>query len=173
MSAESNSVAVDLQVACDVDQLPSQAEIRAWLQAAFRAGSRQHAGHFDVSVRIVDEGESRQLNLRYRQQDEATNVLAFPAGSAGEISGLPEDEVQALGDLVICGPLVEQEAAQQGKAIAGHWGHLLVHGMLHLLGYDHQTSGGAAEMETMEKRILAERGVADPYRGAEHDQLQC
>lgn len=173
MLAESNSVSVDLQVACEVEHLPSQAEFRAWLEAAFRADSRHNAGRFDVSVRVVDEEESRQLNQRYRQQDKATNVLAFPAGNPDEISGLPQGEVQSLGDLVICGPLVEQEAVAQEKGVAGHWGHLLVHGMLHLLGYDHETTGEAAEMETLEIRILADRGVADPYRSAEHHQLQC
>ncbi len=161
---ESRSVSVELQVASRVDSIPMKAEVQSWLEQAFQVGSRDTSRQCEVAVRIVDEEESRKLNKQFRQQDEATNVLAFPAGSPDGITGLPEDEIQALGDLVICGPLVEEEAAEQGKTTASHWGHLLVHGMLHLLGYDHQTSSQAAEMEAMEKQLLADRGVDDPYR---------
>ena len=159
------NISVDLQVACQVESVPQQTEVQSWLEQAYQAGTRDDSGQRDVSVRIVGENESRMLNMQYRQQDKPTNVLAFPAAGPEEISDLPDDAIQPLGDLVICGPLVEQEAAQQGKSAAGHWGHLLVHGMLHLLGYDHETSGQAAEMESMEKRILANRGVEDPYLG--------
>ncbi|MFQ5981851.1 MAG: rRNA maturation RNase YbeY [Woeseiaceae bacterium] len=154
------NVSVDLQVACRVDSVPLEIEVRSWLEQAYLAGGRDTPRQCDVAVRIVDEDESRKLNNRFRRQDKATNVLAFPA----EIGGLPADEVRPLGDLVICGPLVEREAQDQGKSPAGHWGHLLVHGMLHLLGYDHQTTSQAAEMETMERRILADCGFEDPYR---------
>jgi probable rRNA maturation factor len=161
---ESRSVSVELQVACQVDSIPLKAEVQSWLEQAFQAGSGDTSRQYEVAVRIVDEEESRKLNKQFRQQDKATNVLAFPAGSPDGITGLPEHEIQALGDLVICGPLVEEEAEEQGKTPASHWGHLLVHGMLHLLGYDHQTSSQAAEMEAMEKQLLADRGVEDPYR---------
>jgi probable rRNA maturation factor len=157
-------ISVDLQVACAVDSVPSEAEVRAWLEQAYGLGGRGVSGQCDVSVRIVGEDESRTLNKQYRQQDKPTNVLAFPAGSPDELSGLPDDVVHALGDLVICGPLVEREAEDQGKSAAGHWGHLLVHGMLHLLGYDHESPNQATEMEAMEKRILADRGFEDPYQ---------
>jgi len=153
-------VSVDLQIACRVDSVPQQAEVHAWLEQAYQVGSQNASTRCDVSVRIVDEDESRQLNNQYRQQDKATNVLAFPA----EPVGLPDDESDLLGDLVICGPLVEREAKEQGKSTAGHWGHLLVHGMLHLLGYDHETSSQAAEMEDMERKILSARGIDDPYQ---------
>ena len=153
-------ISVDLQIACRVDSVPKEAEVRSWLQQAYRAGSTNASRRCDVSVRIVNEDESRQLNNQYRQQDKATNVLTFPAAAVG----LPEDEAELLGDLVICGPLVEREAEEQGKSAAGHWGHLLVHGMLHLLGYDHETSSQAAEMEDMERKILADRGIDDPYQ---------
>ena len=155
------NITVDLQVACQVDSSPRETEVQTWLEDTYQAGKTDARRQSDVSVRIVDEDESRKLNKQYRQQDKPTNVLAFPAS----LVGLPDDEHDLLGDLVICGPLVEQEAAEQGKSAAGHWGHLLVHGMLHLLGYDHETSGQAAEMESMEKRILANRGVEDPYLG--------
>ncbi len=158
------NISVDLQIACQVESAPREAEVRSWLEHAYQAGNPNASRHGDVSVRIVDENESRQLNNQYRYQDKATNVLAFPAGSPDEFGVFPEDEAQPLGDLVICGPLVEQEAEDQGKSPASHWGHLLVHGMLHLLGYDHQTSSQAEEMETMEKKILAERGFEDPYQ---------
>lgn len=161
---ESRSVSVDFQVACEVDSIPMKAEVHAWLEQAFQAGARNTSRQCEVAVRIVGKAESRKLNKQFRQQDEATNVLAFPAGSPDGMTGLPEDEIRALGDLVICGPLVEAEAEEQGKSPASHWGHLLVHGMLHLLGYDHQTSSQAAEMETMEKQLLADRGFEDPYR---------
>ena len=155
------NISVDLQVACQVDSIPRQTEVQTWLEDTYQAGKTNARRPSDVSVRVVDEDESRKLNKQYRQQDKPTNVLAFPAS----LVGLPHDEHDLLGDLIICGPLVEQEAAEQGKSAAGHWGHLLVHGMLHLLGYDHETSGQAAKMESMEKRILANRGVEDPYLG--------
>jgi probable rRNA maturation factor len=157
-------ISVDLQVACQVDSIPAEIEVRSWLEKAYEAGRPNASGQCDVSVRIVNEKEIRTLNRQYRQQDMPTNVLAFPAGSPDEFAGLPVDVAQPLGDLVICGPVVEREAEDQGKNPASHWGHLLVHGMLHLLGYDHETSGQAAEMETMEKRILADRGYEDPYQ---------
>lgn len=162
--ARSKSVTVELQVACQVDSLPPEAEVRSWLDQAFQAGSRLAAGRYDVAVRIVDEDESRLLNKRYRQRDEPTNVLAFQADGPDGIIGQPHGTVRPLGDLVICAALVEREAEKQGKNLAGHWGHLLVHGMLHLLGYDHDTARKTAEMETMERQILADRGFGDPYR---------
>ena len=158
------TISVDLQIACPVESAPQEAEVHSWLEQAFQAGNPNASRQCDVSVRIVDENESRQLNNQYRQQDRATNVLAFPAGSPDEFGALPEDATQPLGDLVICGPLVEQEAEDQGKSPAGHWGHLLIHGMLHLLGYDHETSSQASEMEKMEIKILAERGFENPYQ---------
>jgi len=90
-----------------------------------------------------------------------TNVLSFRAAA---IKGLPADVAQVLGDIVICAAVVNNEAAEQGKAIDDHWAHMLVHGTLHLLGYDHETDDDAAEMEDIETRILTENGVADPYR---------
>ncbi|MFQ6005817.1 MAG: rRNA maturation RNase YbeY [Woeseia sp.] len=153
-------LSVDLQVACPVDSVPPESELSSWLAQAYLVGGGNTKRQCEVAVRIVDENESRELNRRYRQRDKATNVLAFPA----DVSGLPKSQVRPLGDLVICGPLVEKEAKDQGKSPAGHWGHLLVHGMLHLMGYVHRSSGQAAEMEAVEKRILADRGYGDPYR---------
>ncbi len=154
------NISVDLQIACQVDSVPQEAEVQAWLEQALQTGKPHASKRCDVSVRIVDEDESRQLNKQYRQQNRATNVLAFPAA----VVGVPKDEAELLGDLVLCGPLVEQEAEEQGKSPASHWGHLLIHGMLHLLGYDHETESQAVEMETMERKILADRGIEDPYQ---------
>ena len=102
------------------------------------------------------------MNNQYRRQDKATNVLSFPAVGMGQ-SNLPAELSQSLGDIVICGPVVEREAAEQNKDIASHWAHLLVHGALHLLGYDHETDADADVMEKLETRILAARGIDDPY----------
>jgi len=112
-------------------------------------------------VRLVDTDEIRSLNREYRRKDKATNVLSFPAAA---IEGLPTDVAQVLGDVVVCATVVNEEAAEQGKAIEDHWAHMLVHGTLHLLGYDHEADDDAAEMEGIETRILTENGLADPYR---------
>jgi probable rRNA maturation factor len=115
-------------------------------------------------VRIVDERESRALNYRFRGKDRPTNVLAFPAADGDGIAGLPDDDTErALGDLAICGPIVEREAREQGKKPRDHWAHLLVHGTLHLLGHDHESENEAEAMERLEAEILAARGIDSPY----------
>lgn len=155
-------VNLELQQACSVASLPDTGEIRRWIEVAINATNDKDERACNVVVRIVDEGESRNLNYRYRMRDRATNVLAFPA-EEGAIPGLPPTRQRTLGDLAICGPVVEREALEQGKPAAGHWGHLLVHGTLHLLGYDHKTEVEAAEMERLEARIMADQGFDDPY----------
>ena len=102
----------------------------------------------------------RALNHEYRRINKATNVLSFPAG---EIAGLPGEAPRVLGDVVICATVVSEEAAAQGKQVADHWAHMLVHGMLHLLGYDHELDAEAVEMEGLETQVLASSGLADPY----------
>jgi len=113
----------------------------------------------EVSVKIVDEAEGRALNKQFREIDQATNVLSFPLLDAAMPAELP----LALGDIVICGPVVVREAIEQGKSNSDHWAHMLVHGALHLFGYDHETDEQAQEMETLEARILAQGGVNNPY----------
>ena len=156
------TVNLELQQACSVASLPDEGEIRRWIEAAIDATDDKDGRACDVLVRIVDEAESRSLNWRYRNRDRATNVLAFPADE-GTIPGLPPTRRRTLGDLAICGPVVEREAMRRGKPVDGHWGHLLVHGTLHLLGYDHKTEVGAAEMERLEAHIMANQGFDDPY----------
>ncbi len=148
------SVTVDLQLAEGAGDAPSQDRFEAWALAAV-AGRR---GECELSVRVVGSDESRELNRRYRDKDRPTNVLAFPADMP---PGPAED---LLGDLVICGDVVREEAAAQGKPEPNHWAHLVVHGTLHLLGYDHETQAGALEMEQLETAVLAGLGVPNPYQ---------
>lgn len=146
------SIDLDLQLAGEWDDLPERREFERWVAAALR--DRQEA---ELTVRIVGREESRELNSRYRSKDCATNVLSFPAG-------LPEGiDLPLLGDIVVCAPLVADEAAQQGKSLSDHWAHLVIHGVLHLLGYDHVQEAEALEMEALETDVLAGLGIDDPY----------
>ena len=141
---------------------PADERFRHWAEAALQG----RPGPMELTLRLVDEAESRRLNREYRGRDHPTNVLSFPFEVPSEI-GSP-----LLGDLVICAPLVAREAQEQGKPVEAHWAHLTVHGILHLLGHDHQDGQQAAEMEAREVAILTALGYADPYRppGAEHHE---
>ncbi|MBV6777222.1 rRNA maturation RNase YbeY [Xanthomonas euvesicatoria] len=139
--------------------LPSAVSFRKWVAAALKGRIREA----DLAVRVVDEKEGCSLNHHYRGKDYATNVLSFPAE-------LPEDlpkgiKLPLLGDLVICAPVVAREAAEQGKLLAAHYAHLTVHGTLHLLGWDHEDDKEAEAMEQLEREILADLGIDDPYAG--------
>jgi probable rRNA maturation factor len=147
-------------VASNAAGIPSDEEVRDRVTHAVQAVDP--AANVEVSVRIVDEAEMRNLNRDYRGMDKPTNVLAFPAGGAGF---LPPGEVPLLGDIVVCAGVVAREAEEQGKVPADHWTHMLVHGVLHLLGQDHTDDDEAQAMEALERRILAELGIADPYAG--------
>ena len=147
--------AVHLAYAAPRRSVPSPASFRRWVAAAL-AGAR-HRKPAELSVRIVGAREGRALNRRYRDRDYATNVLSFPAELPRGVSS------PLLGDLVICASVVAHEAREQHKAPRDHYAHLTVHGMLHLLGYDHQQEGEATRMETLETRILTSLGIADPY----------
>lgn len=148
---------LDLQIADGIDGLPEQADVERWITAAL-AGRRERAA---LGIRIVDEAEGRALNLRYRGLERPTNVLSFrfelPPGMSDEDTG------HLIGDLVICAPVVEREAAEQGKMPAAHWAHILVHGVLHLIGFDHLNDAEAAEMESLETTILGGLGFPPPY----------
>lgn len=158
---------VALQVAARRPWAPAPAAVRRWARVAHadglaalgaRARRAFPAGRAEVCVRIVGLAESRRLDRDYRGKDKPTNVLSFPAS--------PEERAVAgiLGDLVICAPVVAAEARTQGKAVAAHWAHMVVHGTLHLLGYDHAAPRQARAMERLEARILAGLGYPDPYR---------
>ena len=155
------SARVDVQRAAGEDSIPEDAFVIAWVERAITAA--REGAHAEVSVRIVDAGEMRALNRDYRGKDRPTNVLSFPAG---DLDGLPDDEPEPLGDIVVCASVVRDESAGQGKAIRDHWAHMLVHGALHLMGYDHEAEADAQAMEALETRILAAHGVDDPYGAA-------
>jgi len=135
--------------------VPSAASFRQWVNAALAGAKRRRQA--ELSIRIVDAAEGRELNRDYRGKDYATNVLSFPA----ELP--PGVQLPLIGDLAICAPVVAREAAEQGKPPRHHWAHMTVHGVLHLLGYDHMVDAEAEAMETLETRILAKLGIANPY----------
>ena len=151
------SVQVDVQFACSNDSVPAATDIAGWIRSAVAEVEVNEP--VEVSVRIVDEAEGRSLNRQYRDRDYATNVLSFPTGNTALPAGVP----RPLGDIVICGPVVQRELVEQGKTATDHWAHMLVHGTLHLLGFDHEADTEATKMEALEARILASRGVGDPY----------
>jgi probable rRNA maturation factor len=135
----------------------SGAPVAAYLKRCARAALADAVG--ELVIRIVDEPESAALNERFRMGQGPTNVLAFPPGD----EPLPVDADPLLGDIAICAPVVAREAAEQSKPPAAHWAHMVIHGCLHLLGYDHQEARQAATMEARERELLAGLGIGDPY----------
>lgn len=144
---------VDVQIATADENIPSEEDFRSWVAAALPADKINS----ELTIRVVGFDESRSLNAQYRQKDKPTNVLSFPS----ELP--PELQIPLLGDLVICAGVVEREALEQGKTLLAHWAHMVVHGTLHLLGYDHETDADAEVMEALETRILGTLGFPAPY----------
>jgi len=145
--------AVDVQYALAVEGLPEEDAIRQWVSLALPE-NKQTSG---LTVRVVDEAEMNALNRQYRGKDGATNVLSFPFEAVGGVTtGL-------LGDIVICAPVVASEAVAQDKPLQAHWAHMVIHGVLHLLGYDHHKDEDAHAMEALEIELLASLGYANPY----------
>ncbi len=134
--------------------IPAATSFRRWVAATLQQQRRRSA---ELSIRLVDSSEGRELNQQYRGKDYATNVLSFP------VELPPGIKLPLLGDLVICAPVVAREAAEQDKKRRDHYAHLTVHGVLHLLGQDHEIETDAERMEAIERRILAGLGIADPY----------
>jgi probable rRNA maturation factor len=151
------TIQVDIDVASSSVRLPSFGQMEQWISAALVDAPDFDHSNAEVSVYIVDEDESQELNLRFRQKDKPTNVLSFPADIP------PELDIPLLGDLVVCAPVVEREAEEQTKTLDAHWAHMLVHGTLHLLGYDHINDADAEEMEQLETQILQRLGFPAPY----------
>lgn len=147
------SIILDLQLASSAQDLPDAAQFQTWLDAAILPFQEQA----EVTIRVVDVIESQQLNLQYRGKDKPTNVLSFPFQCP------PGIELPLLGDLVICAEVVATEAAEQGKPLASHWAHMVVHGCLHLLGFDHINDADAEQMEAEEIQILQQLGISNPY----------
>ncbi|QYK04238.1 rRNA maturation RNase YbeY [Shewanella zhangzhouensis] len=147
-------LALDLQFAVNPGNLPSEAEFETWVRVALG----DTLDEAELTIRIVDADESQQLNRDYRGKDKPTNVLSFP------FEAPPGMELPLLGDLVICASVVENEALEQHKALEAHWAHMVVHGCLHLLGYDHIEDAEAEEMEALETTLLTGLGYPDPYK---------
>ena len=147
------AIILDLQLASSAAELPAETDIQQWLESAILPFQSEA----EVTVRIVDNNESQQLNFDYRGKDKPTNVLSFPFQCP------PGIELALLGDLVICAPVVAAEAAEQGKSLQAHWAHMVVHGSLHLLGFDHINDDDAQQMEAEEVTILQQLGFTNPY----------
>lgn len=145
-------VIVDVQQAVDA-AVPSEQQFHLWASAALA----ELAEDCELSIRLVSEAESAELNGTYRARNTPTNVLSFPFESPIPLTP------RLLGDLVLCVAVVEREAAEQNKKVEAHWAHLLVHGCLHLLGYDHLEDDEAERMEALEVRILQQLGIDNPY----------
>jgi len=149
-----NSIILDLQIVSENhENLPTEAQINQWLNVILPP----FMPNAELTIRIVDQAESQQLNHTYRQKNNPTNVLSFPFESPVEM------ETPLLGDLIICKQIIEQEAQEQHKSLTSHWAHMIVHGCLHLLGYDHIDDDEAEEMEGLEIEIMAELGFSNPY----------
>ena len=142
--------------------VPAAVSFRRWVAAALDGRIREA----DLAIRIVGNKEGRALNHHYRGKDYATNVLSFPVEIAEGVKMPKGVKMPLLGDLVICAPVVAREAKEQKKPLTAHYAHLTVHGALHLLGWDHEDEREAEAMEQLEREILAELGIADPYQPA-------
>ena len=157
------TVTATIENACEGEDVPDPSTMRRWLSAALTYHAQRAAtdgvklSDPEISIRIVDEAESQALNARYRQHDTPTNVLSFPADIPDYV------ELPLLGDIVICAPVVIREAREQHKTPDAHWAHMVVHGTLHLLGYDHLDDADAAVMENLETDILKHLNYPPPY----------
>lgn len=151
-----STATIDLQLATEHEKCPTLSQLSKWVDATLAATEAIPTS--ELTIRIVDIEESHSLNHQYRGFDKPTNVLSFPFDAP------PGIELNLLGDLVICAPIVEKEAKEQGKSQIAHWAHLVTHGTLHLLGYDHIEDDEAEVMEALETAILNSLGYPDPYK---------
>jgi probable rRNA maturation factor len=151
------TLTVDIQRAHTSGFAPGDEQITQWVQACINSEK-----DFEVSIRIVDNDEMIELNTQYRQKAKTTNVLSFPADFPEELN------IPLLGDIAICASVVADEATAQGKSIDAHWAHMTIHGMLHLLGYDHIDETEAHEMETLETSIMLALHYPPPYEAEDN-----
>jgi probable rRNA maturation factor len=156
MTRRARAVLVTVQNVAEGARVPAPADVRRWARCALSDDVRG-----ELTVRIVGAGESADLNKRYRGKKGPTNVLSFAA--AGAEPPATTDELLPFGDVVICAEVVEREAREQGKPLGAHWAHMVVHGTLHLQGYDHEKTRDASVMEERERALLAKLGFPDPY----------
>lgn len=148
---------LDVQLAIENDSnLPTEEQLILWATAALL--NRTEYEEPELTIRIVDEDESQELNYEYRGKNKPTNVLSFPFEAPAHVP------IPLLGDLIVCKQVVEREAIEQEKTLTSHWAHMIIHGCLHLLGYDHIDDEEAEEMEGIEKVLMAELGFEDPYK---------
>jgi len=154
-----SELTVDFQQVFEAPGIPPERAFREWAQRAWQGEDPS-----EVTIRIVGTEESQALNHQYRDRDYPTNVLSFPFEAPAGIT------VPLAGDLVICAPVVEKEAREQQKALEAHWAHMVVHGLLHLQGYDHIDDEDAEAMEALEIRLLAQLGFGNPYEAEETEQ---
>ena len=159
------ALVLTVQIACDKKDIPTRRQLIQWVGAALTCHSEQETEieplTQEITLRVVDKEESGFLNTKFRRKSYPTNVLSFPAGAT-------VGENNYLGDLVVCAPLVYEEAIAQQKPLVAHWAHLVIHGVLHLLGYDHEQPDEAVIMEALEVTVLASLGYDNPYQS---DQL--
>lgn len=151
-----SSVYIDLQNASEADFIPDLEQLSKWASIAIQDSENKQV-EYEVTIRMVDEAESQSLNSEYRNKDKPTNVLSFPFEAPAQI------ELNLLGDLVICAPVVKRESEEQDKSEIAHWAHMVIHGMLHLQGYDHIEEQEAETMENIEIALLKQLGYANPY----------
>ena len=162
-------LAVTVQMASSRRGVPHARNLNRWAQAAcVKQLPARSERELALTIRVVGAAESRRLNRTWRNKDKPTNVLSFPAatlspGTSGVPPRFPAQDFAELGDLAICAPVVAREAREQGKSLQAHWAHMVVHGVLHLLGFDHETDLDAEVMEARETKILAQFGYHDPY----------
>lgn len=145
---------LDIQIATEFEGIPNQQQFQQWVDTVLS----DQAQDSEIVIRLVDAAESAELNRQYRHKQGATNILSFPFEA-------PEGmELDLLGDLVICAPLIAQQAVEQKKLPEHHWAHITIHGVLHLLGYDHIEESDAEEMEALEIKLLNMLNIANPYQ---------
>ncbi len=154
-SAKRKNIVVEIQYATEFTELPTKQQFRKWIGAALS----DHRDQAELTIRIVDENEGAMLNQQWRKLHGPTNVLSFPYEDT-------EDKYAPgmLGDIVICAPLIAREALEQGKSLESHWAHMVIHGTLHLLGYDHIKPDELEQMENLEIKLLERLGYDDPYQ---------
>ena len=166
------SALLDLQLATEQNDIPSESEFITWLNQVFLTLTIDEK---EITIRVVDEPESQQLNYQYRSKNSPTNVLSFPFempdfiglldnDDQNQSASLADADFNLLGDLVICAPVVAREAKEQNKPFLHHWAHMVIHGTLHLLGYDHIDDDEAEHMEALERQILQQLAIDDPYQ---------
>lgn len=154
------TVVVDLQLADENLSSPTQIQCEEIVQSVMDTLNLND--NIECTIRVVNREESAGLNRQYRDKEGATNVLSFEFELPVDID--LEMEIDLLGDLVICAPLVAEQAIEQNKSLEMHWTHLIVHGILHLLGYDHLNEADSDKMETLERKIMHKLGYSDPYK---------